>query len=213
MVSTAKTTIAITFRKCGEARFLSHLDLMRAISRALRRSGLPIYFTEGFNPKPKISYISMPLSMGHTSECENMAFYLTQPTEAGEIRCVLDVSLPPGIALESVEIIDQGKKPAPAGYEYHVYFMKKTSESDSVPRIRDRALAEKHSFRLLSAEEALEARLMKDEEKNREFIGDFAAAAFVINTGEDYRRPDEILNEISETDGFFIHFHRRRTIQ
>jgi hypothetical protein len=64
----------ITFCKCWTGRFLSHIDTMRAWSRALRRTGMPIYYTRGFNPKPKMSYLTPPMSVGQTSECETLDF-------------------------------------------------------------------------------------------------------------------------------------------
>ncbi len=62
-------TIRLRFRKVGDLQFISHLDLQRVWGRILIRSGVPIWFTQGFNPHPKIVF-AMPLSIGAQSECE-----------------------------------------------------------------------------------------------------------------------------------------------
>ena len=53
----------------GELRFLSHLDLVRTFERALRRAHIPVALTEGFHPKPKLSF-ACPLAVGITSQAE-----------------------------------------------------------------------------------------------------------------------------------------------
>ncbi len=65
----APETIRLRFRKVGDLQYISHLDLQRVWGRILIRSGVPIWFTQGFNPHPKIVF-AMPLSVGTQSECE-----------------------------------------------------------------------------------------------------------------------------------------------
>lgn len=62
-------TVRLRFRKVGDLQFISHLDLQRVMGRVLIRSGVPIWFTQGFNPHPKIVF-ALPLSIGAQSECE-----------------------------------------------------------------------------------------------------------------------------------------------
>ncbi len=62
-------TVRLRFRKVGDLQYISHLDLQRVWGRILIRSGVPIWFTQGFNPHPKIVF-AMPLSIGAQSECE-----------------------------------------------------------------------------------------------------------------------------------------------
>ena len=45
-------TLRVFFEKRGNIRYISHLDLMRTMTRAIRRSGIPLWYTEGFNPHP-----------------------------------------------------------------------------------------------------------------------------------------------------------------
>ncbi len=62
--------ILITYEKGGEIRFISHLDHIRVLERAIRRADLPIAYSQGFNPRMKISYKTKALKVGETSsEC------------------------------------------------------------------------------------------------------------------------------------------------
>lgn len=62
-------TVRIRFVKKGNLQYVSHLDLQRTIHRVLIRAGIPMWYTKGFNPHPKISF-GYPLSIGTESECE-----------------------------------------------------------------------------------------------------------------------------------------------
>jgi radical SAM-linked protein len=81
----------------GEAaRFISHLDLVRAIERALRRSGLPVAYSEGFNPHPKLTF-SAPLSLGATSATEFLEIVLSEDITPDEFIAKLSAQLPLGL--------------------------------------------------------------------------------------------------------------------
>jgi len=62
-------TFRIKFEKAGVAKYISHLDLQRVFSRSLTRSGIELMYSEGFNPRPKISFVSA-ISLGVESLCE-----------------------------------------------------------------------------------------------------------------------------------------------
>jgi len=64
-----KYTYRFRYEKTPEVRYVSHLDFVRVLNRTVRRSGLPITYTEGFNPHP-VMMVAMPLSVGVTSEDE-----------------------------------------------------------------------------------------------------------------------------------------------
>ena len=64
-------SVRIVFSKTGRAKYVSHLDLVRAMTRAVRRADIPLWYTEGFNPRPKLVFAS-PLSVGCGSACEIM---------------------------------------------------------------------------------------------------------------------------------------------
>ena len=68
--------VRLFYKKRGRARFVSHLDTMRFMTRLLRRAGLPVWYTEGFNPHLYITF-AMPLSLGFESEYEIADIRLT----------------------------------------------------------------------------------------------------------------------------------------
>ena len=95
------------FEKTGNARYISHLDLMRVFQRAFKRAGLPLTHTQGFNPRPSVS-IALPLSLGVESQCELLDFDLESPYACAEIREKLNAALIDGVYIR--EVYEQGQK-------------------------------------------------------------------------------------------------------
>src|SRR6476469_8660746 len=69
--------VRIAFTKQGKVRFISHRDVARAFERAFRIETLPLSFTQGFSPRPKVSF-GLALSVGHESEAEYLDFELVE---------------------------------------------------------------------------------------------------------------------------------------
>jgi radical SAM-linked protein len=90
--------LCIQYSKEEEARFLSHLDLMTAMERAFRRAGLPLAFSEGFNPHPRVSFASA-LAVGVTSEAEYLDVQLLEEIPAEEVLRRLNNVLPRGLCV------------------------------------------------------------------------------------------------------------------
>lgn len=91
-----KYRLAIT--KGEEVRYVSHLDYMRSIERAVRRTKLPAAYSEGFNPHMKIAFASA-LSVGVASEAEYMDIELTGDVDPAAMGEAMASQLPPGIAV------------------------------------------------------------------------------------------------------------------
>jgi len=87
------------YAKFGDAKYISHLDLIRMFSRAFKRAGIPLTHSEGFNPHPKMA-IGLPLSVGLTSECEYMDAELDRAISADDVSA-LNASLPMGISISA----------------------------------------------------------------------------------------------------------------
>ena len=85
----------IQFSKTGRAAYLSHLDTMRTLQRAIARAKLPVKHTEGFNPHAYIS-IALPLSLGYTSDCEYLDLILLELLPENEILDRLNAVFPEG---------------------------------------------------------------------------------------------------------------------
>lgn len=88
--------LRLLFSKTGRAVYISHLDLMRTLTRAFLRAECRLKYSEGFNPHPQIS-IALPLSVGAESVCEIMDFKLIEDKDPREILDALSKQLPEGI--------------------------------------------------------------------------------------------------------------------
>ena len=93
-------TVRITFSKTGTARYISHLDLNRTMIRALRRADIPIWYTEGFNKHPYVTFAA-PLSLGYEGERETMDMRLNEEMPMAEIVSRLDSVMPAGLKILS----------------------------------------------------------------------------------------------------------------
>ena len=90
--------VRIDFTKLGESKYISHLDLMRCMSRAVRRARLPMWYTEGFNPHPYMSF-ALPLSLGMESECESMDIRIEGDMTNEQVFSALKAVMPAGIEI------------------------------------------------------------------------------------------------------------------
>lgn len=95
--------LRVRFAKRGRLRFTSHRDFQRAFERALRRAAVPVAFSHGFTPHPKVSYAGAAPT-GAASEAEYLEISLTQEWDPAELRAALDGALPPG--LDVVEVVE-----------------------------------------------------------------------------------------------------------
>ena len=93
------------YSRRGPVRFLSHLETASVIIRAMSRAGLPMKFSEGFNPKPKVSFLDA-LPVGVETEGDPFLLELTEQIDGDILRETLDARLPRGFRLEAAHRID-----------------------------------------------------------------------------------------------------------
>jgi radical SAM-linked protein len=93
--------LRIRFCRGEEVKYISHLDLMRLWQRALNRAGVPLAYSEGFNPHPRIS-LAAPLALGVTSEAELMDIVLTRWSSPHAFTESVSRQLPRGIEINQV---------------------------------------------------------------------------------------------------------------
>ena len=84
--------LRVKFFKKGALQYVSHLDLVRTMMKIIVRAGLPLRYTEGFNPKPKLTFAA-PLSTGTESECEYMDIRLTEKMDTSEALRMLNANM------------------------------------------------------------------------------------------------------------------------
>jgi radical SAM-linked protein len=112
--------LRITFAKGEPIKYISHLDLMRTWERALRRAQVPLAYSEGFNPRPKIS-IAAPLPVGFTGRGEVMDVVLSRRTSPYNFAKRLKSQLPPGLEILSVEEVYLSLPSLPSQMRYAEY--------------------------------------------------------------------------------------------
>ncbi len=93
--------IRAVYEKRGRAKYISHLDLNRCMQRTFKRSGIPVWYTEGFNPHIYINF-ALPLSLGYESRCEIMDFNITEGVPFKELIESLNKAMPEGIFVSKI---------------------------------------------------------------------------------------------------------------
>lgn len=102
--------VRLRFAKQGKVRFTSHRDVARMWERALRRARLPVSRTEGFRPRPKLSF-GLALSTGHESEAEYLDVELENPLAEAEVAALperLSPELPRGVDVLAAAPLEPG---------------------------------------------------------------------------------------------------------
>lgn len=93
--------VRLRFSKTGQAKYISHLDTNRVFSRAFARAKINLWYTQGFNPRPYMSF-SLPLSLGVESYCENVDIRIIDELTDEEIKVRVNDALPLGIRIIDV---------------------------------------------------------------------------------------------------------------
>jgi len=129
--------IQITFSKQGALRYTGHLDLHKLWERAARRAELPLAYSQGFHPQPKMS-LAAALPLGFSSTCEVLDMRLKYEVSLDGLSARLNDTLPPGIQVTNVEQVDER---APAlqtqvvSAEYQVTLTESANGSDLKRRV------------------------------------------------------------------------------
>src|SRR3954470_13169185 len=98
----------VRYAKRGRLRFTSHRDFSRAFERALVRARIPMAYSSGFNPHPRISYAGAAPT-GAASEAEYLEIGLAATSDPDDVRRRLDASLPPGLDVLEVVVAVPGQ--------------------------------------------------------------------------------------------------------
>ncbi|MFC7361390.1 TIGR03936 family radical SAM-associated protein [Nocardioides astragali] len=163
--------LRVRYAKRGRLRFTSHRDFSRAFERAVFRARIPMAYSSGFNPHPRISYAGAAPT-GSASEAEYLELALAEVVVPAEVHAMLDEALPPG--LDVLEVVE-----SPGG-----------SLSDLLEGSRwridlaaDGAAAADAVARFLAADEALVERMTK--KGMREFDARGAVVSLVVLPADD----------------------------
>ena len=100
-------TYRLRYEKTEPVRYISHLDFIRVLNRTIRRSGLPVTYTEGFNPHP-VMMVAMPISVGTTSEDEYIDIDFDESVEEREVLERFNAAFGGGIVVTAVKCVGEG---------------------------------------------------------------------------------------------------------
>ncbi len=190
-----------------DKRFLSHHDMMRLWERALRRARLPLRFSQGYNPRPKVS-LPEPRSVGIASEAELLEFELADWVNPDAVLERLRGQVPAGIEITSLDLVRPTEKAHPTSVVYVARLPDPPSD------LADRAA------RLLDRSEAPVVRHRPKGDKHldaRRFIqtietADGRQVRMTLATGPGGTvRPDEVLRLMGVDDEQIARAHLRRT--
>lgn len=107
MTQVDRCRLRITFATGEALKYISHLDMSRVWERALRRAGVPLAYSQGFNPRPKMAFAAA-LPVGYTASAEVLDVFLEESLTPLELIHRLAVILPPGLSVVSVEEVEPG---------------------------------------------------------------------------------------------------------
>ena len=110
--------VRLRFSKTDRLKYISHLDINRAMARALKRAEIPLWYTEGFNPHAYMSF-SLPLSLGVESLCESVDLRIVGDITNDEIKERLNSVLPDGLKI--VDVYDDFRDNSEIVYSDYVY--------------------------------------------------------------------------------------------
>lgn len=157
----------VKYQRREDAKFISHLDLMRTVSRAMKRAEAPLKYTEGFNPHI-IMTVALPLSVGITSECEYLDITFTEDVDTAPFKEKLNAVMPSGIYVTDIRKADDMR-----GFKYiETALYEVTFKSDVAPDC--------DSF--MAMEEAVMTKKSKSGEKQENILGDIH---FIKSTQKD----------------------------
>ncbi len=132
--------VRVWFEKMGMSRYVSHLDLMRAMTRTLRRAKVPLWYTEGYNPHPYITF-TLPLSLGMESLCESMDMRIEGDCTNEDVFNMMKDTMPPGIKI--IKVTDPVFDPKFVAFgEFDIFFDCEKNPEKLISLIEEKLSAE-----------------------------------------------------------------------
>lgn len=125
--------VRLRFTKQGRLKYISHLDINRAMSRAFKRAEIPLWYTQGFNPHPYMSF-SLPLSLGVESLCESVDIRIVGDMTNNELKERMNNVLPDG--LKVLDVYDDFSDNSEIAYSDYVYKFRFSDNQQALEKIK-----------------------------------------------------------------------------
>jgi radical SAM-linked protein len=126
--------VRLRFAKQGRLKYISHLDINRAMARAFKRAGIPLWYTEGFNPHPYMSF-SLPLSLGVESLCESVDIRLIDEMDNQNIKNRMNSVLPDDLKI--VDVYDDFRDCSEIAFSDYVYKFQFSDNDIALEKIKN----------------------------------------------------------------------------
>lgn len=123
--------VRVTFTKTGALRYIGHLDLHSLWERAARRAALPLAYSQGFHPQPKLQ-LAAALPLGFSSRCEVADLRLESAVEISSLAERLRQALPEGLQILGVEEVDERAAPLQTRVDFAEYEVTLPPEADEI---------------------------------------------------------------------------------
>lgn len=131
-------TVRLYFTKTKDAKYISHLDLVRCFTRAIRRSQVDIWYTEGFSSRPYLLF-ALPLSLGIESIYEVVDIRVKSESISNELIYSLNDFLPEGIEIFKYTLTE-GKKNNISAAKYNIEFIDTEENIDTLSNVIDNTI-------------------------------------------------------------------------
>jgi radical SAM-linked protein len=190
--------VRLKYRKVGKIRWISHRDVARALERSFRIAELPLAFSEGFSPRPRVSF-GLALATGHESEAEYVDLVLAESVAVDTLAERLNPSLPEGMEIVgAVPLVDR----APALQEA-VTFVEWTVEIEPVADVRERVATGLQAASLETTRRRKGREVVEDVRPviRSIVVRDDTTLEMQLNTQPRSAKPGEVLTAISDHIG------------
>lgn len=196
--------LRVRYAKRGRLRFTSHRDFSRAFERAVFRARVPMAYSSGFNPHPRISYAGAAPT-GSASEAEYLELALAEVVVPADVHAMLDEALPPGLdVLEVVESPGGSLSDLLEGSRWRIELaVDRDAAADAVTRFlaADEALVERMTKKGMREFDARAAVLALELLPRDDATPDRAALDVVLRHGTPAVRPDDVLRGLTTVAG------------
>ena len=191
--------IKMTFSKRGDLRFISHRNVASLLERAVRRAGIPVAFSEGYNPRPRISFPSA-LETGVASNCEIAFMRLRQSPDNAAFARDLAEKLPEEITVLDVERADEKTSRSMKGAGYTVGLPKKSAlDQEGINRVREAGIVKRErSGKSVQLSRYVRKLCLQNENLEMEIASDTDGSL----------RPREVLKELGVDDPLALDVRR-----
>ncbi|MEL7645722.1 MAG: TIGR03936 family radical SAM-associated protein [Anaerolineaceae bacterium] len=203
MTNSQPIRVRVRFSKDGDLRFTGHLDLQRLFERALRRSGLPLRYSQGFNPKVRLNLASA-LPLGFSSEAELLDFWLDEALDTAAVERHLRAALPADIRIRQVDFVPNQLPSLQSSLktsQYRVFFQPTVDPRELKEKLS--ALLKQESIPFTRRAKTVDLKQLLLSTRWEESANGSELMLEMKSTPEANGRPDELLSLLGLTPGTY----------